>query len=389
MKIATIVGARPQFIKAAVVSRALRETGTFDELIIHTGQHYDQNMSAVFFKELDMPRPQYNLRVGSCRHGQQTGRMLEAIERVFLKERPEWCIVYGDTNSTLAGALAAAKMHIPVAHVEAGLRSFDHRMPEEINRILTDHSSDLLFAPTREASRNLEREGIPRSRIHVVGDVMYDAALYYGRRAEEQSLLIRQLGLSSKQYILATLHRAENTDDLQRLHVIVKGLTAIAREFPVVLPVHPRTRKVLTESGFLGEIAPYIRLVEPLGYLDMMMLEKHAKLIATDSGGVQKEAFFHGVPCVTFRGSTEWVELLELGWNRLAPPVNVAVIESGLRDALRSSPDCGANPYGDGHAAEHIVRIFAGADRGVATTAPAPGRAADPPADLSVAAWIS
>ena len=389
MKIATVVGARPQFIKAAVVSRALREAGTFDELMIHTGQHYDQNMSDVFFEELDMPRPQRNLRVGSGRHGRQTGRMLEAIERVLLKERPEWCIVYGDTNSTLAGALAAAKLHVPVAHVEAGLRSFDRRMPEEINRILTDHTSDLLFAPTREASRNLEREGVPGAQIHVVGDVMYDAALFYGGRAEEQSQLIQQLGLSSKQYILATLHRAENTDDLQRLRVIVEGLTAIAREFPVVLPVHPRTRKVLTEIGFLGEVSRGIRLVEPLGYLDMMMLEKHAKLIATDSGGVQKEAFFHGVPCVTFRGSTEWVELLELGWNRLVPPLSVALIESGLRDALRSSPDCKENPYGDGHAAEHIVQILAGSHRGAATTAPAPGRTLDPRADLQVAAWIS
>jgi len=201
--------------------------------------------------------------------------------------------------------------------------------------------------------------------------------------------LIQQLGLSSKRYILATLHRAENTDDLQRLHVIVEGLTAIAREFPVVLPVHPRTRKVLTEIGSLGETSRHIRLVEPLGYLDMMMLEKHAKLIATDSGGVQKEAFFHGVPCVTFRESTEWVELLELGWNRLIPPLNVAIIESGLREALRSSPDRRESPYGDGHAAEHIVRILAGSDRGVATTAPAPGRTLDPPAGLPVAAWIS
>src|SRR4029077_16153792 len=244
-----------------------------------------QNMSDVFFKELDMPRPQCNLRVGSCGHGQQTGRMLEAIERVLLKERPEWCIVYGDTNSTLAGALAAAKLHVPVVHVEAGLRSFDRRMPEEINRVLTDHTADLLFAPTREASRNLDREGIPGSHIHVVGDVMYDAALFYGRRAEEQSLLIQQFGLSSKQYILATLHRAENTDDLQRLRVIVEGLTALAREFPVVLPVHPRTRKALVEIGFLGEFSRGIRLVEPLGYLDMTMLENHARLIATDSGG--------------------------------------------------------------------------------------------------------
>lgn len=370
MKIATIVGARPQFIKAAVVSRALLKTGKCDELMIHTGQHYDRNMSEVFFKELDMPTPQFNLCVRSCRQGQQTGRMLEAIERVLLMERPDWCIVYGDTNSTLAGAVAAVKLHVPIVHIEAGLRSFDRRMPEEINRILTDHSADLLFAPTKEASHNLEREGIPRSRIHVVGDVMYDAALYYGRRAEEQSRLIEQLGLSSKQYILATVHRAENTDETQRLHVILKGLAAVAREFPVVLPIHPRTRKALEKSNTLRDVSRCIRVIEPLGYLDMMMLEKHAKLIATDSGGVQKEAFFHRVPCVTFRGSTEWVELVELGWNLLITPLNVATIESGLCAALRSAPDCKDNPYGDGRAAEHIAEILAGSGRDAPITAP-------------------
>jgi len=376
MKIATIVGARPQFIKAAVVSRALLKTGKFDELIIHTGQHYDTNMSQVFFRELDMPRPQFNLCVGSCRHGQQTGRMLEALERVLLMERPDWCIVYGDTNSTLAGAVAAVKLHVPIVHIEAGLRSFDRRMPEEINRILTDHSADLLFAPTKGASHNLEREGIPRSQIHVVGDVMYDAALYYGRRAEEQSCLIERLGLRSKQYILATLHRAENTDDAQRLHAIVKGLAAVAKEIPVVLPMHPRTRKALVKSNTLRDISRCIRVVEPVGYLDMVVLEKNAKLIATDSGGVQKEAFFHGVPCVTFRGSTEWVELLELGWNRLITPLDVATIESGLRAALRSSPNCKDNPYGDGRAAEHIAEILAGSDRDARVSAPACGRIA-------------
>jgi UDP-GlcNAc3NAcA epimerase len=368
MKIATIVGARPQFIKAAVVSRALQRTGKFDELIIHTGQHYDENMSDVFFKELEIPTPRFNLCVGSCRHGQQTGRILEAVERVLLRERPDWCIVYGDTNSTLAGALAAVKLHVPIAHVEAGLRSFDRRMPEEINRILTDHSADLLFAPSKEASHNLEREGIPRSQIRAVGDVMYDAALYYGRRAEEQSRLIERLGLSSKQYILATVHRAENTDETERLHVIVKGLAAVAREFPVVLPIHPRTRQALAKSNTLSDISRYIRVIEPLGYLDMIMLEKHARLIATDSGGVQKEAFFHRVPCVTFRESTEWVELVELGWNVLIAPLNVATIESGLRAALRSSPDCKDNPYGDGRAAEHIAEILAGSGRDESTT---------------------
>ena len=356
--------------KAAVVSRALRETCKFDEVMIHTGQHYDENMSEVFFNELGIARPRYNLCIGSCLHGQQTGRMLEAIEGVLLEERPDWSVVYGDTNSTLAGALAAVKLHVPLIHVEAGLRSFDRRMPEEINRIVTDQSSDLLFAPTKAAAHNLIREGIAGSLIHVVGDVMYDAALYYGGRAELRSLLLPHLGVSSKQYILATLHRAENTDDIRRLKVIVSGLVSISKEFPVVLPIHPRTRKVLTDSGILGEISRGVRLVEPLGYMDMMMLEKHAKLIATDSGGVQKEAFFHAVPCVTFRETTEWVELLQMGWNRLISPLDLATVLSGLRAALQSSPVWRSNPYGDGHAAEHIVQILAEQDRNVSALAP-------------------
>jgi UDP-GlcNAc3NAcA epimerase len=379
LKIATIVGARPQFVKAAVVSRAFQKAEKFDEVMIHTGQHYDENMSDVFFKEMEIAKPQYNLGIGSCGHGRQTGRMLEAIEQVLLTERPEWTVVYGDTNSTLAGALAAAKLHIPVAHIEAGLRSFDRRMPEEINRVLTDHSSDLLFTPTKTASRNLEREGVPLPAIQLVGDVMYDAALCYGRRAEEQSAVIEDLGLSKKQYILATLHRAENTDDIQRLQVIVHALGAIAREIQVVLPIHPRTRKLLRDIGMIEEIARHVRIIEPLGYLDMIMLEKNAKLIATDSGGVQKEAFFHSVPCVTLRETTEWTELLELGWNRLIPPLNVAAIESGLREALESSPVRQANPYGDGHAAERIVQTLLERSGDVSGSAPGRDGALDTP----------
>jgi UDP-GlcNAc3NAcA epimerase len=358
MKIVTVLGARPQFIKAAVVSRAFSDSADIEEVIVHTGQHYDENMSEVFFQELDMTRPAYNLGIGSGSHGLQSGRMLEAIESVLLEEVPDWVLVYGDTNSTLAGVLAAVKLHIPVAHVEAGLRSFDRRMPEEINRVVADHASDLLFAPTETAVQNLRREGLPDASIHEVGDVMYDAAIYFGSKAEARSQVLNKLGLKSKGYILATLHRAENTDNPGRLRLILDGLIQVAKEAPVVLPIHPRTRKVLSDSGIMNEISRYIRLIDPVGYLDMMMLERNARLIATDSGGVQKEAFFHGVRCVTFRDRTEWVELIELGWNRLAPPGSAASVISGLRDGLESTPRSTQSPYGDGHAAERIVQIL-------------------------------
>jgi UDP-GlcNAc3NAcA epimerase len=358
MKIATILGARPQFIKAAIVSKAFSASADIEEVIVHTGQHYDENMSEIFFQELDIARPAYNLGIGSGSHGLQSGRMLEAIERVLLEEVPDWVLVYGDTNSTLAGVLAAVKLHIPVAHVEAGLRSFDRRMAEEINRIVADHTSDLLFVPTRTALENLRREGLPESSIYAVGDVMYDAAIYYGSKAEAQSHVLHKLGLKSKEYILATLHRAENTDNLKGLRLILGGLIQIAREVPVVLPIHPRTRRALNDSGIVSEISRFIRLIDPVGYLDMMKLEKNARLIATDSGGVQKEAYFHSVPCVTFREQTEWVELIELGWNRLAPPVSAATVISGLCAGLASTPGSTHTPYGDGHAAERIVRVL-------------------------------
>jgi UDP-GlcNAc3NAcA epimerase len=358
MKIATILGARPQFIKAAVVSKAFSAGTDIQEVIVHTGQHYDENMSEVFFQELDMPRPAYNLGIGSGSHGFQTGRMLEAIESVLMEEVPDWILVYGDTNSTLSGVLAAVKLHIPVAHVEAGLRSFDRRMPEEINRVVADHASDLLFAPTRTAIQNLRREGLPDSSIHVVGDVMYDAAICYGSKANAHSEVLHRLGLKCKEYILATLHRAENTDNIECLRSILGGFAQVARELPVVLPIHPRTRRILNDSGIFREISRCIRLIDPVGYLDMMMLEKNARLIATDSGGVQKEAYFHGVPCVTFRETTEWVELIELGWNRLAPPLSPATVLFGLRGGLESTPRSTQTPYGDGHAAERIVEVL-------------------------------
>ena len=355
MKIATIVGARPQFIKAAVVSRAL---STADEVIIHTGQHYDDNMSEVFFQELGIARPRYNLGIGSGLHGHQTGRMLEAIEAALLDEFPDWVIVYGDTNSTLAGALAAAKLGMRVAHVEAGLRSYDSHQPEEINRLLTDHVSSLLFAPTAQAVQNLRCEGI-RNNVHLSGDVMYDAALLHGPRAERSSRVLEQLGLSRKNYVLATIHRPENTDNLERLSTLMGALSELGREIGVLLPLHPRTRTILQREGMLDDAARNLYLIPPVGYIDMVMLEKHARLIATDSGGVQKEAFFHRVPCVTLRETTEWLELVEMGWNRLAPPTSIADVTAILRTALTSPPPVlVSDPYGGGDAGKKIADIL-------------------------------
>lgn len=358
MKMVSIVGARPQFIKAAIVSRALRLRASINEILVHTGQHYDENMSAVFFRELHIPQVDHNLGVGSGSHGLQTGRMLEAIERVLLAERPDCVLVYGDTNSTLAGALASVKLHVPVAHVEAGLRSYNRQMPEEINRVLADHASDVLFAPTERALLNLRHEGIDDRRIHLVGDVMYDAALFYATLAETRSALLTGLGLSPRQYVLATVHRAENTDNPKRLRSIFTGLSAIADELPVVVPLHPRTRAALEQELLLAEIAERVRFLDPLGYLDMVVLEKNARLIATDSGGVQKEAFFYKVPCVTMRDETEWVELVELAWNRVVAPSSPAAVTSALHLALEAVPAIWQSPYGDGHAADSIVDIL-------------------------------
>ncbi|MSQ95814.1 MAG: UDP-N-acetylglucosamine 2-epimerase (non-hydrolyzing) [Gemmataceae bacterium] len=358
MKIVTVIGARPQFIKAAVVSRWLRETPGCEEILVHTGQHYDENMSDVFFQELEIPKPTYHLGIGSGGHGAQTGRMLEAIEKVLLECKPDKLLIYGDTNSTLAGALAAAKLHVPVAHVEAGLRSFNRKMPEEINRVVADHVSMWLFAPTAAAVHNLRNEGVAENQIFLVGDVMYDAAIYFGTRTRADTL--SKLGLQSKNYVLATIHRAENTDAGPRLRGVFAGLSAIADELPVVLPLHPRTRAALNREKLLDKCSPNLRLVDPLGYLDMVMLEKHASVIATDSGGVQKEAFFHRVPCVTLRDETEWVELVELGWNRLVPPTDADTIEAGVLASLRDTKTrlAPAELYGGGQAGEAITRLL-------------------------------
>lgn len=351
MKIATVIGARPQFIKAAVVSRAFRaHRPEVREILIHTGQHYDANMSAVFFAELDIPQPDYNLGIGGGSHGRNTGRMIESIEEVLLREKPDRVLVYGDTDSTLAGTLAAVKLHIPVAHVEAGLRSFNRRMPEEINRVLTDHAADLLFTPTDTATRNLADEGIGGERVRQVGDVMYDAALYYGERAEQRSRILEQLHLEAKTYVLVTLHRAENTGDRDRMRSILDGFAA--SEQAIIWPLHPRTRHCLERFGL--QLPVNVRAIDPVGYLDMVMLERNATVIATDSGGVQKEAYFYRVPCVTLREETEWVELVETGWNRLVTPYDDERIAQELCRTEPASPSH-HELFGNGRAGRHII----------------------------------
>jgi UDP-GlcNAc3NAcA epimerase len=354
-KILTIVGARPQFVKAAVVSRALKAQSTLSEIIVHTGQHYDASMSEVFFDEMSIPKPGYNLEVGSGSHGAQTGRMMEKIEEVFMKEKPEGCLVYGDTNSTLAGALVAAKLHVPVAHVEAGLRSFNRQMPEEINRILTDHVSEILFCPTSTAMNHLKAEGLASRSLQQVGDVMFDAALFYSQKSPKT--ILDRLKITSKKYALTTLHRAENTDQPSRLAAIFQGLTALSEKMPVVLPLHPRTKNILVKNPSL-KIPKNIQVIDPVGYLDMMDLIQGAALIATDSGGLQKEAFFFKVPCVTLRSETEWTELIEADWNKLADPLKggQSLTETLLSQIGHSGKT--VSPYGDGKSGEKIAAFL-------------------------------
>lgn len=351
MKVMTIVGARPQFIKAAVVSRAFKENcPEVSELIVHTGQHYDSNMSEVFFDELDIPRPNINLGVGGGSHGQNTGRMLESLESSMLAERPDWVLVYGDTDSTLAGALAASKVHIPVAHVEAGLRSFNRKMPEEINRVLTDHIADFLFVPTVTGKLNLIKEGIFQSKIFLSGDVMFDAALYYKRHARMPKI---DKALQSKlsDFVLCTIHRAENTDNYSRMSEILKGLGQ-GKE-AILLPLHPRTRKKIIEMEL--SVPSNIHIIDPVSYLEMVWLEVNCKLVVTDSGGVQKEAYFHGKPCVTLRDETEWSELVDLGVNVLVGANAERIADSITNFNYFKNIE---NLYGNGSSGLSIVKTF-------------------------------
>ena len=349
MKVVTIVGARPQFIKAAAVSRALRKR--HNEVLVHTGQHYDYAMSGVFFDGLELPKAHVNLEVGSGSHGWQTGRMLEGIEKVLQTERPDRVLIYGDTNSTLAGALAAAKLHIPVAHVEAGLRSFNREMPEEINRVIADHISDLLFCPSEPAVRNLAAEGITRG-VHVVGDVMLDVLKWARRRAElKLSETLEKFGVKPGKYLLATLHRSENTDKPERLAGIVAALNDLQE--PVLFPIHPRSKKMLTAGGH--ELKPHVRLVDPLGYFEMVLMSGAARMILTDSGGLQKEAYWLSVPCVTLRNETEWGETVESGWNRLVGADRQKIVATVKEFAVPAERPA---LYGSGETAERCAELL-------------------------------
>jgi len=350
VKILTVVGARPQFIKAAPVSKGLQAAG-HREFLLHTGQHYDHGMSQVFFDELGMRPPDVNLDVRSGSHGQQTGQMLMRIEDILLQEKPDWVLVFGDTNSTLAGALAAIKLHIPLAHVEAGLRSFNRLMPEEHNRVLTDHCADLLLCPTQVAVDNLAREGITQG-VHKVGDPMYDAALMFGEVARARSTIIKDLGLGEKQFLLLTVHRQENADQPAHLRSILDTLGEVDER--VVFPVHPRTRARIADAGIA--LAPNISTIEPVGYLDMLQLEQSARLILTDSGGVQKEAYFFATPCLTLRTETEWIETVEYGWNNVVNVDRERILAGIQADVTldREHPPV----YGDGYASERIAALL-------------------------------
>jgi len=311
-KVVTILGARPQFVKAAVLSRIIAKKKEIEEIIVHTGQHYDSNMSDVFFDEMEIPQPKYNLHINGLSHGAMTGQMLEKIEEVLLRERPMAVIIYGDTNSTIAGALAAKKLDIKVVHIEAGLRSFNMKMPEEINRILTDRISDLLLCPTETAISNLQNEGFDNMDIEIVqcGDIMKDAVEYYSKISEERSTIIRDLELKNKDFVLATIHRQENTDDLEKLKSIFDGLENISKEVSVVLPLHPRTRKILEKH----QLKYNLTIIDPVGYFDMLELLKNCTMVITDSGGLQKEAFINKKHCIIARDETEWVELVDNGF---------------------------------------------------------------------------
>jgi UDP-GlcNAc3NAcA epimerase len=342
LKIVTIVGARPQFIKAAAISREIKKRQNIDEVIVHTGQHFDSNMSDVFFRELDIPKPRYNLDIHGSSHGVMTGKMLGAIEQVIIDERPDMLLIYGDTNSTLAGGLAASKINVPIAHVEAGLRSFNRQMPEEINRIVSDHLSELLLCPTHLSVKNLELEGISKG-VHHVGDVMYDATIFAREKAIKHSTILESLNVLPNNYSLCTLHRAQSTDDIDLLYSLIDYLEKAAKNETIIFPVHPRTKAAFERNN----IKPKgLLLIDPVGYLDINRLLASANRVFTDSGGLQKEAYFHRVPCVTLRDETEWVELIENGWNRL------------WREDEYQSPRKEIPEYGIGTAAKKTIDVI-------------------------------
>jgi UDP-GlcNAc3NAcA epimerase len=354
MKIVTILGARPQFIKATGVSRAFSMSKDVQEIIIHTGQHFDPNMSDIFFSELDLKSPDYHLGIHGLDHGAMTGRMMEKIESLLKEIKPDIVMVFGDTDSTLAGALTAAKLNLPVAHVEAGLRSYNQSMPEEINRVLTDHISDFLFTPTDAAVKNLHAEGISNNKIYPIGDVMYDATIHYSKLAHEKSNILRDIKLEPKSFYLATIHRPQNSDTPEALKLICSVLDGVAEKTRVIFPIHPRTRKMMKEFKIELKKAEYI---DPVGYLDMIELESQSALIITDSGGVQKEAYFHRVPCVTLRPETEWVELVQHRWNLLLPLSDPTAMMSAIHQQAGTKGE-DVQLYGSGVASDRIAEVL-------------------------------
>ncbi|MBR6929181.1 MAG: UDP-N-acetylglucosamine 2-epimerase (non-hydrolyzing) [Bacteroidales bacterium] len=374
MKLVTVIGARPQIIKAAALSRAIKNhfSDRIQEIIVHTGQHYDDNMSQVFFDELGIPRPDYNLHVGSASHGVQTARMTEGLESILIKEQPDFIVLYGDTNSTLAGAVAAAKIHVPIVHIEAGLRSFNKTMPEEINRIVCDHCSTLLFSPTKAGFENLKREGFPidneppytidNPKVYHCGDIMYDNSLHFADIAEAKTDIIQRLELTGKPFILATIHRDSNTDQPERLNAIFNALIRLSNECQVVLPLHPRTAKLL-KTNLDGEKQaqlfnnPSISLIPPVSFLEMIALERHAQLVMTDSGGVQKEAYFFQKPCIILRPETEWVEIVQTG-NAILADADESRIMQAWQHFQSNPPTTFPEIFGDGHAAEFMLKMM-------------------------------
>ena len=374
MKLVTIIGARPQIIKAAALSRAIRNhyADRIQEVIVHTGQHYNDNMSQVFFDELQIPRPDYNLHVGSASHGVQTARMTEGIEALLIKEQPDFIVLYGDTNSTLAGAVAAAKIHVPIVHIEAGLRSFNKAMPEEINRIVCDHCSTLLFTPTKAGLDNLRHEGFPMDnnvpftidnpKVYHYGDIMYDNSLHFANIAEEKTDIIQRLELKDKPFILATIHRDTNTDYPERLSAIFRSIIKLSEECQVALPLHPRTAKLLKtnlDENLQKQISSCqdIKLIPPVSFLEMIALERHAQLVMTDSGGVQKEAYFFKKPCIILRPETEWVEIVQTG-NAILADADECRILKAWQHFKDNPPTVFPEIFGDGHAAEFILNVM-------------------------------